>query len=78
MKNIVIVSLILVFTSCNEREKIVPVKPFIVIDMEPYTYATVETGMRYKTIDNNGYVFYFSEHLIWREHPRYSLGDTIK
>ncbi len=69
------------FIGCKDaykHERIIPEQPFIVIDYEPYKYQTTETGIKYKTIDKNGYVFYFSEPLPYETSPRYNLGDTIK
>lgn len=61
---------------CTES-KIIGKAPFIIVSYEPYTYQTTSSAVRYKTIDANGNVFYFSEKVEYNSSPRFMLGDTL-
>jgi hypothetical protein len=86
MKQIIFLLIISISFSCKQQreriipppERIIPQPPFIIIEYEPFEYGVSNDGVRYKTIDKNGYVFYFSENVRYGEYPRYNLGDTIK
>lgn len=61
-----------------KRERIIPQKPFIVIGYHPIDLNVLDKGVQYDVIDNNGYIFHFSEYVSILDKPRYMLGDTLK
>jgi hypothetical protein len=67
----------MLLSSCTERERIIPTKPFIVIDMMPYNIGIYNIKIKYTAKDKDGYVFCFD-----KEYDdvglAYLVGDTIR
>jgi len=77
-KIIALISTALILSCGNKMERVIPIKPFVIIDIEPYSFGVSNYAYKYKVIDKNGYVFYFSESSAFREQPNRQLGDTLK
>lgn len=71
-------SVVLKNTAESKIERIIPQKPFIVIEYRPIDLNVLDKGVQYDVINKNGYIFHFSEYVSILDKPRYMLGDTLK
>lgn len=71
--------IIIAIVYCSmKRERIIPTKPLIIIEITSVEQTITSYAYKYKIIDKQGYIFYITEQSGYCESPKRGLGDTIK